>query len=486
DIFVPGVSSRFGTDDMVKALMDVERLPRNRLADQVKSMETQRTNWQELGRRISSMRDSARSLFSFQNPFNERTVNSSNSSALSGTANRGSMDQEQSFTVTQIAKADRYLSAPLDTNMQAPAGNYGFTAGDKTLSLNFQGGSLQDLVKYLNTEGKGTVKASIINVQKGKSSLLVESLVTGLENRLQVTGNAATLAQNLKFENITAAQDSVLDMDGIKISRPGNTIDDLLPGVNLTVHAVSPSPVEIRIGTNNEAIKESIIGFVGNYNRLMADLNVLTRSDPNVIAELTYLTEDEQKAMTEKLGAFATDSALLQFRSALQQAVSAVYQPLDSAGKPMQDTYTMLSQIGISTNASGRGGGYDASRLRGYLEINEQELDAAIATNTEGIRALFAQDTTGDLVADTGAAYNLDRVARPFVETGGIIALKTNGIDSRIQSDNRRMATLDSQLADKEAQLRSQYAGMESAYAEMERMTQSLDNFSTQNSNNRR
>jgi hypothetical protein len=33
---------------------------------------------------------------------------------------------------------------------------------------------------------------------------------------------------------------------------------------------------------------------------------------------------------------------------------------------------------------------------------------------------------------DTGVAYNLDTLVKPFVEIGGIISLKTNTIDSRI------------------------------------------------------
>jgi flagellar hook-associated protein 2 len=95
-------------------------------------------------------------------------------------------------------------------------------------------------------------------------------------------------------------------------------------------------------------------------------------------------------------------------------------------------------------------------------------------------------DTNGDLIADTGVAFNLDYLARPFVETGGIISLKTGTIDSRISQDTRRIETMDRQLAAREAALRVQCSQMESAYARMEQMSSSLDNFSRQNSNNNR
>jgi flagellar hook-associated protein 2 len=80
-------------------------------------------------------------------------------------------------------------------------------------------------------------------------------------------------------------------------------------------------------------------------------------------------------------------------------------------------------------------------------------------------------------------AVNVDTLVRPFVETGGIIALKTGTIDSRIKQDESKIGTMERQLAAKEAELKLQYARMESAYSRMEQMSNSLDNFSQQNRN---
>ena len=120
--------------------------------------------------------------------------------------------------------------------------------------------------------------------------------------------------------------------------------------------------------------------------------------------------------------------------------------------------------------------------------IDENTLDAAIATKLPAIKELFGYDTTGDLLADTGIAYNLETLTRPYVETGGIISLKTNTVNSRIGSEQRRIDTMDRQLAAKETELKIQYAQMENAFNRMEQMGQSLDNFSRQNnySNNNR
>ena len=241
--------------------------------------------------------------------------------------------------------------------------------------------------------------------------------------------------------------------------------------------------------------------MVGNYNRLMAELNVLLTPIPanvqvsdtsdrrtaafRVIDELaTYwwsvtLDKEETEEMQQRLGAFATDSTLTQFKSNLQRAVTSPY-PTDE-GRDL----SMLAQIGVGANAGNRGGGYSVSQMRGYLEIDEKKLDEAIERNLPAIKQLFGSDTSGDLIADTGAAFNIDSLTRPFVETGGIVALKTGSIDSRISQDTRRIETMDRQLVAKEAALKAQFSRMESAYARMEQMSSSLENFGRQNSNNR-
>jgi flagellar hook-associated protein 2 len=152
----------------------------------------------------------------------------------------------------------------------------------------------------------------------------------------------------------------------------------------------------------------------------------------------------------------------------------------------MERDLALLYQIGIGTSVRDWGGGYDASRMRGYLQIDEKALDAALENKIPAIKQLFASDTSGDLIMDTGVAVNVDTLVKPFMETGGIIALKTSTIDSRITQDQRRIDTMERQLAAKEQDLKIQYSRMEAAYARMEQMSDSLDNFSRQNRNNNR
>ena len=667
DIYIPGLRSRFNTEQVVEDLMRLERLPRDRAAENLEKLRAEKIYWQDLGRRITSLRDNARALYSFQNPFNDRIVRSSDDYVLSGTANRESLEQERSFTVKQTAQADRFLSSPLEENTQVEAGTYTFTVGRDEISFDFRGGNLRDFADMLSRRGGDKIQASLITIRSGTRSLLIESKQTGEENRLGFTGISERFAQqigmiepahdmrrdigngisrvnagetqsfaieggissatpgliirfdtstsvrpsepwlppapppgpdipssgylaygNIVIENesttvtlpewnapeqpertddlrlialkfsdgtsaflppisdtqdfrsqtyrldeyagnktivsievinknthrdvniqnieifdpsaasgvrplnpVSTARDAIISMEGIEVQRPTNTIDDLIPGVTLTVKSASANPVRLTIEPDREGVKDAIIGLVGSYNRLMAEINVLTRGDvensdfsvsrlSNVLDDLTYLTREEQEEYRQRLGAFRGDSALNTLRANLQRAITTPY--LTSAERDL----TLLSQIGIGTDLRRTGAttGYDSSRLMGYLEIDEKVLDAAIANNLPAMKELFGNDTTGDLIADTGVAFTLETMSRPYVEIGGIISLKTGGVDTRIVSEQRRIDTMDRQLTNREAELRAQYAQMDNAYSRMERMSGTLDNFNQQFNNN--
>jgi flagellar hook-associated protein 2 len=415
---------------------------------------------------------------------------------LTAAAIRDTSEQTRSFTVKQIASSDRFLSSPLEGDFTVESGTYSFTVGKEEVSFDFKGGSLREFTEALNRRGRGVVQSSLIAVKPGTQSLLIESKITGEENTLSFAGAAIALGEKSGMINyvydesaetgtmaalnaVSTAQDAIITMEGIEIRRAGNEIDDLVPGVTLSIKEVSNKPVKLQIETDREAVKDAIITMVGNYNRLMAEINILTRSDTKVIDELTYLTKEEKADYLKRLGSFSGDSTLLQMRNSMMRIVSAPYET--SLDRDM----ALLAQIGIGTDVR-RAGGSNASQLRGYLEIDEKVLDAAIASKLPAIKQLFSSDTNGDLLPDTGIAYSLDLLAKPYVEVGGLFALKTNSMDSRIDQENRRIVSLDRQLAAKEAELKKQYGQMESAYNRMEQMSGSFDRFQQQNNNNSR
>ena len=61
--------------------------------------------------------------------------------------------------------------------------------------------------------------------------------------------------------------------------------------------------MDVSIEPDREGAKNSIIALVGNYNRLMIEMNVLLRNDESLLRELDYLDKEEIDRLREKMGA---------------------------------------------------------------------------------------------------------------------------------------------------------------------------------------
>lgn len=211
----------------------------------------------------------------------------------------------------------------------------------------------------------------------------------------------------------------------------------------------------------------------------MSTVNILTQNKPEIVDELDYLSEDEKKAEKEKIGMFMGDSSLTNLKSYMQSATVANYPFSDNA------KITMLSQIGIATNASGYGGGYAPGKLRGYLEIDEKKLDENIESHLDDIKSLFGYDSDGDLIIDSGIANNLDKHLTAYVRSGGIFSGKNATLDGKIKSSEQRISRLETQMQQKEADLKNKYAQMEGALNSLETQQNAITNFSNRNNNSK-
>ncbi len=273
---------------------------------------------------------------------------------------------------------------------------------------------------------------------------------------------------------VSTADDAIIKYEGITISRSSNKIDDVVPEITLNVHDKTEKTATIAVKPDVDASKAAIIEFVGKYNQAVAELNILSQNKQEIIDELDYLTADEKEAEQKKLGLFQSDFSLTNIKSNMASTLAARYMFSDSA------EITMLSQLGIATNAGGYSGGYSQSKLRGYLEIDEKKLDDALANHLDDIKMIFGYDSDGDLIVDTGIAYKLDKQISAYTQTGGILAMKTSSLDSKIKSSETKITKLESQMAKKEAELRNKYSQMEGSLNSLEAQQNTISNFTRQ------
>lgn len=338
--------------------------------------------------------------------------------------------------------------------------------------------------KHISTPGLLSGEETKIDISlddyKNIDSLVIKNRNTGIS--LSVTSvSALNPSENRGFvpqHAISSADDAIIKYEGITIRRPTNTIDDVVPEVTLNIFDKTEKTATIAVKPDVESAKEALITFVGKYNQSLAEINILSQNKPKIVEELDYLSSDEKKEKQEKLGMFSTDSSLTSLKSALQTAASANYK-FDEDAK-----ITMLSQIGIATNATNYSG-YTPSKLRGYLEIDEKKLDSELEKHLDDVRNMFGYDSDGDLIIDSGIGYKLDKQLTAYVQSGGVFAMKTSSLDARIKSSEQKIARLETQMDDKEAELRTKYGQMEGALNSLESQQNTIKNFSNSGNNNR-
>ena len=117
-ISIPGVTDKYKTNDLVEALMETERIPLKREQNQLEVYQSQQNAWRDVNQRMSSLRESVKSLYSFENPFNNKLTTSSDEVAITADANRNADCGSFKIEVIQPATADRFLSGNIDRNMR--------------------------------------------------------------------------------------------------------------------------------------------------------------------------------------------------------------------------------------------------------------------------------------------------------------------------------------------------------------------------------
>ena len=153
DFAIPGVNDKYNTQKIIDALMEAKREPLKRMQKEVDLEKQQKGSWQDVSRRLATLRDSARTLYGFQNPFNDRIAASSDEKTLVASATRQALEETKQILVKKTATADRFLSQSLPRDFVVDPGDYAFRVGDKEVRLSWKGGSVKAFADALNAKG---------------------------------------------------------------------------------------------------------------------------------------------------------------------------------------------------------------------------------------------------------------------------------------------------------------------------------------------
>lgn len=295
-VSIPGVSDKYKTNDLVEALMKQERLPLEREQASLDGYKMQQDAWRSVNKNVTALRDSCRSLYSFDNPFNSKIGESTNEDAVSVEAGRNAALNSFQIDVLNPATADRFLSGEIDKGYKVPAGSYVFKSGEKEVSMNWKGGTVQSFVDSLNKRSKDVIKASVITVSPGKQALMIEALQTGEANKLIFEEEALNFAldvgmiQKVKPEAVTIS--SPKDIKQVSVNNSSVSEQEGMPALSFDKVSVQDNTITVPPRGSFEV-------------QIPRDV----ASDPNQVIEFS-LSKADVEDITEKINQESTSPQL--------------------------------------------------------------------------------------------------------------------------------------------------------------------------------
>ena len=357
----------------------------------------------------------------------------SDDSVLSATARAGIHADSFAATVvvSQLARAQStYSGVVADRTAAIGTGTMTLTVGGvaKTITVDGTNNSLDGLASAINSSGGG-VTASIIADQGGHRLILkgpsgAANAFTlaadagadpGLSAFAYGAGGGMTLGQSAANADFT--------IDGVAFSRASNTIDDVVPGMSLTLKKAAPGqPVDIGASRPLDMIKQTVGDFVSVYNQL-------------------------KKSLSSAAGQSGSTTALRELERELSGLIGTVISS--------HPTINKLTDIGVSTTKDG------------LLAVDETKLAQVLAADAGAVEAMFNPRRDGGRTeaSDPGIAFVLDSIRDRAIGTDGVIDRVTKSLNSRKETLADQLENIEMREDAYRARLEKQYGSLDAKLA---------------------
>lgn len=261
-----------------------------------------------------------------------------------------------------LDQTDKTYESARQASAAATLGSNGtirFNDGVTTLDLAYTSGqSIQTLAGNINANGtlQGMGIGASVVTEGGQVRLKIQSSGAAFTTT-EVGGGSALTSLGMSNSRLL-------------IERNTNTVNDLFPGVTLTLfQAEVGTTVKVDVEKDLASVKTQLSSFVTAYNAVKEFINKQTFADPT----------------TGKPG---TDATLLSSRTiaAIESQLNAI---IGAGTDGVSQAFTVLAQIGVEF--------IDNTTLSDPLKadtlvIDEGTLDAKLLSNIEDVRRLFAFD----------------------------------------------------------------------------------------------
>ncbi len=443
---------------IVSQLMAIERQPLQKMQKDMAGIQTKLSAWGKLQAAVSNLQDATRAL-TRADTWQASTATSSDETAITVAGGTRSAAGSYSLSVQALAQSQSVVTGTFAANdtvvgggsLQIQLGSVdaagtSFTADPARPAVSIAiapDATLADIRSAINSANAG-VSASILDDGTGKR-LVLTSRESGQSQAFEINvtdldgnhGDAAGLSAVAVSATASAgangtqrtqlARDAQLTVNGLAITAGSNRLDGVIEGVTLTLKKATATPVEVAIGSDETATRETLDKFVTAYNELNKLLADQTRYDP----------------ASKTAGPLQGNTVAVRMQSQIRELLRS---PVDG-----DETSSLL--------AAGFEFGKDGS-----LSIKDDRI-APLLADPGKLRELFAGPTVVPGGPTQGYARLLNERLTAFLDPEGTIAGATDSLRNREESIEKQQERFESRLVDVEARLVRQYSALDANLA---------------------
>jgi flagellar hook-associated protein 2 len=425
-----GIATGLDVNSIVSQLMALERRPLEVLLQKETTVKAQISAFGALKSAVSAFA-SAMAALTDVGKFQPYAASSSNDTAVGVTLGSGATPGTFALDVTRLASNHKLASGPYAADAAVGKGTLSFTVAGETFDvlIDDTNSTLAGIRDAINAAaGNSKVSASIINGSDG-ARLILTSRESGAAGAIAITvddaqGNnrdtkgLSALAFSAGTQNltqVTAAQDASLTIDCFAVTSATNDVSTAVDGVTFNLRALGASTVTIN--RDDSAITTAAQDFAKAYNDLK-----------DTIAKL-------------RTGELANDSSLRGIESSLSRVLQT--------GAGIGSSFSFLTEIGVSLDRYGK------------MQVDSARLGDALSTNPSAVIGLFTHATEG-------FPARLKNVADSLTRSGGLIAGREEGLNSRVRSLEDQQERIERRLAMVEKTLRAQFTALDTLVSQLQ------------------
>lgn len=451
-----GLASGIDTNALIDATSAATRQARVTPKEKkVTELEETNSAFDQLETKLNTVRTSLQEFTTLAGGGVSKQASSSRESVLTATASNAATNGSYSVSVAQLAKN---FTGSFDTTFSSITSpvlstiNPADPAVDRTVSFAIGTGSDLTTVNVEVTNGSYSISdfvtsfnnattkatASLVNVGTTASpsyKIVVTSNNEGL-SKGQVNITVGASVTSLATSTVSQATNAQLSITGIgTITRPTNTVNDVISGLTLSLSSIGDSTVKVSEDAATTTTK--IQAFIDAYNEVV-----------RYIAENNQITRDESsKDIQNVFGPLAStrtdDNALTALRSAIASTAA-------TGGSAVR----IFSDMGITTERDGT------------LKFDTTKLQTAVASEPSSVSSVLQR--FADTVAATGGTIDI------YTRFNGLFDISTNSNKTLITNLNQQISEAEKQIARTEDEMRARFARLESQMSRLQQQQSSL------------